>query len=180
MLVAFIYLGKKDYNEEVNHTKDSILMARTFSSLDKNNIFQIMDNSELINFLNHGTGVILFCYKEALWCNEYAGILNRVSALFDLEKIYYYDILEEREANSYYYQQILNKGKQYLYQSELGKTVLNVPQTYFLKSGELIGQNNDVAKVVGVIKPAQYWTVDNIVDLEVKLQDLLQRLLYNS
>lgn len=178
MIIAFIYLGKKDYSTSGNHEKDNLVMARNYKSLEKDNIYRILNSDELMKLLDNGSGIILFCFKEAPWCEEYAKILNRTANLFGIKTIYYYDILKDREDKSYYYEQIINKGKDYLNQNDLGKSVLSVPDIFILKNGVLIGHNNDTSSIIGTIEPKDYWTIEKIVDLEIKLQDLIDKYLF--
>lgn len=176
MIIGFIYLGKKDYSSFRNHGKDNVVMSRTYKTLDKNNIFEILDDDELVEFLTNGTGVILFCFKEAPFCDGYTDILNRIATLSGLKKVYYYDIKRERETKSYYYHQIVNKGKEYLTKNDLGQHVLSVPEIYILRDGKLIAHNNDTAYAQGNVEPNEYWNIENIIELEIKLQKLLMKL----
>ena len=177
MLGAFVYLGTRDWTPEPNHENDHIIMSRMFRGLGRNNIYEILDNKQLIRFLENGTGIVVFCFRDAPYCSYYLSILNDIVRESHLDSIFFYDILTDRETRSFYYQVVVNKSRQFLIKNDFGQHVLTVPAAFFVKDGELVGFNNDTSNLVGLVNPQSFWTMERREEFRETINDLIRLLL---
>ena len=175
MIGAFIYLGSKNYNQN-NIPKNKETLATYYKSLDNNNVFKIYKNTEAAKFMDSGTGIILFCIKSSEWCDYYAAIVNEVAKELNIKEIYFFDILSDRDTNSYYYSKIITKTKDYLTKDDTGKVSLITPDIYVLNNGVILGHNNESSAVPAISTPKTYWNEESLNALKIELRNLFSKL----
>lgn len=146
--VYFIFIKKEN---------DNIKFSKEYNSVTKENIFVYKTKEEIINILEHGTGIVYFGYPECPWCMAYVPLLNEIAMNEGLEKIYYYNIKEDRKNNTEFYQKVVNILNDYLDYDQEGKKRIFVPNVTFVKNGEIIFNDNETSLISGG-SPSEYWT----------------------
>ena len=127
--VYFIFIKKEN---------DNIKFSKEYNSVTKENIFVYKTKEEILNILEHGTGIVYFGYPECPWCMAYVPLLNEIAMNEGIEKIYYYNIKEDRKNNTEFYQKVVNILNDYLDYDQEGKKRIFVPNVTFVKNGEII------------------------------------------
>lgn len=122
--------------------QDNIKFTKEYSQVDKNNLFKYATQEEILDGFK-STSVIFFGFKECKWCQGYAPILNDIAAKNGVEEILYYNIKEDRTNKSDFYNQVVEIVKEYLDKDSEGNLKIFVPDTYFVKNGEIIGHSTD-------------------------------------
>lgn len=167
IIVSIIALNK----EKILKKEDSILIYEEYGTISKQNKFEYMSIDEAINFVKGGTGVIYFGFPECKWCKAYLPILEEVANERYNEKIYYCNIKEDRNKNSKEYQELVNILSEYLYDDENGNKRIYVPDTYFIKNGQITGHINDTSMITeGEVE--DYYTTKVKYQMKSKLQKL--------
>ena len=146
--VYFIFIKKEN---------DNIKFSKEYNSVTKENIFVYKTKEEIINILEHGTGIVYFGYPECPWCMAYVPLLNEIAMNEGIEKIYYYNIKEDRKNNTEFYQKVVNILNDYLDYDQEGKKRIFVPNVTFVKNGEIIFNDNETSLISGGT-PSEYWT----------------------
>ena len=77
-------------NQKQEQETDSQKFAKEYSTVTEDNYFVYRNAEEIIKILEHGTGVVYLGFPECPWCQAYVPMLNEVSDVEGLEKIYYY------------------------------------------------------------------------------------------
>ena len=97
-------------------------------------------------------------------------MLNAVAVVEGLEKIYYFNIFEDRKNNTEDYQKIVEILKDYLQFDEEGNKRIYVPAVIFVSKGEIIGFDDETSyDTKGFDKPEDYWTEEEKSNLKRKL-----------
>ncbi len=65
-------------------------------SIPEDNKISYIDSSEVIDIIKNKTGVIYFGFPKCPWCRNLVPVLIEASKETDLDKIYYANLLEER------------------------------------------------------------------------------------
>ncbi len=152
---------------------DSKKFRSEYKEVSKNNVFVYSTSEEIINILKNGTGIIYFGYKESLWCQKYVKYLNEVAIDMGVNKIYYYDFLNDKEKNTNAYQQIVSILDNYLKDDEKDKQIY-APITVTVKKGEIVGFDDDVAwDLENYQELDKYWNSDNISSIKDKLETMI-------
>lgn len=154
---------------------DAEKFAQEYTQLTDDNLFVYRTAEEIIQILQHGTGIVYLGFPECPWCQRYVVYLNETAENAGITKIYYYNIMDDRSDNTEVYQQMVELlGDNLLYDDE-GKPRIYVPDVTFVLSGEIIGHDNTSSVVTDADgTPDQYWTQDRITELETKLAEWMK------
>lgn len=127
--LSYEYINYVDYN---NGKKIKV-------SIPFDNRIEYVNEEELIDLLERGTGVLYFGYNTCPWCRNVVPVLIDTVKKSNVDNIYYADLhkLDMKLIRSKLYK-ILNS---YLRDDEEGKKVLAVPDVYFIKKGKIIGHH---------------------------------------
>lgn len=175
ILFVFLLVGCK--KEETDAQK----FAKEYTTVTEDNYFVYRDIEEIIKILEHGTGVVYLGFPECPWCQAYVKTLNEVADIEGLEKIYYFNILEDRKNNTEKYQEIVNILNDYLQYDNEGNKRVYVPAIISVVEGEIVGFDDETAyDTKGFEKPEEYWTEEEISDLKIKLTDMMDKVLDNK
>lgn len=166
LLGGFIYLGKKDYGQEV---PDNLKFSREFKSVSQNNKFKYIKSSDVLDILTNKSGVILMGFSSNEWMQYYVRYLNEVVMDNKIQTIYYYDLLEDRVKKTKNFTQIEDLMKDYLKQTDDGKEYLFTPALVFVKDGKIINYDDETSLVAYKTTPKLYWTLDKIENFKNKI-----------
>ena len=177
LVLTFILVGcTKDEKET-----DSEKFAKEYTTVTDDNYFVYRNIDEIIKILEHGTGVVYLGFPECPWCQAYVPMLNEVADIEGLEKIYYYNIYEDRKNNTDSYQKIVNIIGDYLQYDDEGNKRIYVPAVIVVSEGEIIGFDDETAyDTKGFDKPEEYWTEQEVSDLKKKLTTMISEVVDNS
>lgn len=127
--ISYEYINYAEYN---NGKKIKV-------SIPWNNPIKYISEKEVINFFKEGTGILYFGYNTCPWCRNAIPVLIEASQSQEIDTIYYADIhhLNLSSIRKELYQ-ILDS---YLEEDEEGNKILAVPDVYFVKEGEILGQH---------------------------------------
>ena len=79
-----------------------------------NNVFVYRNLDEINKILENGTGVLYLGFPECPWCRGYIPYLNEVAMNEHLDKIYYFNILNDRKNNTSGYKKTVELLNDYL------------------------------------------------------------------
>lgn len=169
LVVYFVFI-KKDNNT------DNIKFSKEYTSVSKDNVFVYRSKDEIINILEHGTGIVYLGYPECPWCMAYVPLLNEIAKNEGIEKIYYYNIREDRKNNTEFYQKVVSILNDYLNYDEEGKKRIFVPNVTFVKEGKIIFNDNETS-LISEGTPSEYWTEEKKTLFNEKLRKNINELL---
>lgn len=169
-LVVYIVFIKKDNNT------DNIKFSKEYTSVSKDNVFVYRSKDEIINILEHGTGIVYLGYPECPWCMAYVVLLNEIAKNEGIEKIYYYNIREDRKNNTEFYQKVVSILNDYLNYDEEGKKRIFVPNVTFVKEGKIIFNDNETS-LISEGTPSEYWTEERKTLFNEKFRKNINELL---
>ena len=168
LLIAFvstflIYNGCA--KEEV--IKDNIKFKSEYPSVAEENVFTYRSLDEVVRIMEKGIGIIYLGFPECPWCNAYVKYLNEVAKEVGIEKIYYYNILNDRKNNTEGYKKIVSILKDKLQNDDEGNPRIYVPNVSFHINGELIGIDYETSKDTHELNdPNEYWTEEEVKELK--------------
>lgn len=169
LVVYFVFI-RKDNNT------DNIKFSKEYTSVSKDNVFVYRSKDEIINILEHGTGIVYLGYPECPWCMAYVPLLNEIAKNEGIEKIYYYNIREDRKNNTEFYQKVVSILNDYLNYDEEGKKRIFVPNVTFVKEGKIIFNDNETS-LISEGTPSEYWTEEKKTLFNEKFRKNINELL---
>lgn len=169
-VVSLVLFLKKDKKT----VSDMEKFSAEYHEVAKNNVFVYRNIDEIINILEKGTGIVYLGFSECKWCQRYTKYLNEVAMDMGISKIYYYNIREDRKLNTENYQKIVSILENYLQNDEEGNKRIYVPSVIALKTGEIVGFDDETAwDTKGFETPDEYWNTDEVNDLKEKLEKMI-------
>lgn len=170
--LIILVLSNNKPKEKIN--EDAKRFSKEYTEIEKNNVFVYRSIDKIINILKNGTGIVYLGFPECPWCQTYVKYLNDVAKDSAIEKIYYYNIRQDRNDNTEEYQEIVSILKDYLQNDEEGNKRIYVPSLIAVKKGEIVGFDDETAwDTKGFKTPAEYWTKDEVTDLKAKLEKMI-------
>ena len=152
-------------------------LSDEYTSLPKDNLFVYRDSDEIIKILKNGTGIVFLGFPECPWCQAYAPILDEVAKEEGVEKIYYYNILEDRKKNTKEYKEMVKLLKKYLDFDEEGNERIFVPEVAFVVKGLIVASDNETSLISGETTPEEYWTDSKKQETKEKLRVYINQVL---
>lgn len=134
----------------INLKSDSVKFKEEYESLNDTNIVMNIKENNPIEYLNikevfelfeNGTGVIYFGFPGCPWCRNMIPILFESASINNIDKVYYFNPREIRNANSDDYTRLIEILKDYLEEDENHEKKLYVPDVYFIKDGKIVGNH---------------------------------------
>lgn len=176
IILLLVLGGVIFFSTREKEESDALKFSKEYQTVGDDNVFVYRDASEIINILENGTGVVYLGFPECPWCQSYVAMLNDVALEVGLEKIYYYNILNDRKDNTEEYQQMVAVLKDYLDKDDEGSERIFVPNVSFHVDGEIIGNDNETSLDTGGFDdPDDYWTSDKEEALKDKLTTLMEQ-----
>lgn len=149
IIITLIVIFREQLFKVKENITDSERFFRDYNGVSVDNVYKYVTAKEAIELFKSDEAVIFFGFKECIWCQEYAPILNNYAKENNVETIYYVDIKEDRANNTEEYQEIVKLLEKYLEVDDNNNKRIYVPDVYFIKEGKIIGHNNDTSTQVG-------------------------------
>lgn len=175
MIIVLAVGGYSLYNKnKENVISDAQKFSEEYTNIDKNNPFVYKTLEEVNKILENGTGIVYLGFPECPWCQKYVTFLNDVAKDYELDKIYYSNILEDRKNNTKEYQTTVNLLKEYLQYDEEGNKRIYAPSIIAVYKGEIVGFDDESAwDTKGFSTPDEYWNESNISALKERLEEMI-------
>ena len=158
-----------------NNENDNVRFAKEYAEVGEDNVFVYKNIDEIINILKYGTGVVYLGFPECPWCQAYVKYLNDAAKDANIEKIYYFNILEDRKNNTEKYQEIVSILGDNLQRDDEGNLKVFVPNVSFVVNGKIIGNDYETSlDTKGFEKPSDYWTEEEVSELENTLSGYMK------
>lgn len=170
ILLYFVLNNKNNENDNVRFAKEY-----ADSQVGEDNVFVYKNIDEIINILKYGTGVVYLGFPECPWCQAYVKYLNETAKDANIEKIYYFNILEDRKNNTEKYQEIVSILGDNLQRDDEGNLKVFVPNVSFVVNGKIIGNDYETSlDTKGFENPSDYWTEEEVSELENTLSGYMK------
>lgn len=174
--LPFIIVEKEEPKKEPDtEEKEEKKFVDEYPKVGKDNVFVIKNIDEIIKILENGTGIVYLGFPECPWCQAYVTYLNDVAKENDVDKIYYFNILNDRKDNTKKYQKIVDLIGEYLQYDDEGNKRVYVPAVIAVKKGKIVGFDDETAwDTKGYEDPKDYWTDKEVKNLKENLEKMIE------
>lgn len=145
IIITLIVIFREQLFKVKENITDSEKFFRDYNGVTVDNVYKYVTAKEAIELFKVDEAVIFFGFKECIWCQEYAPILNDYAKENNVKTIYYVDIKEDRANNTQEYQELVKLLDKYLEDDDNNNKRIYVPDVYFIKDGKIVGHNNDTS-----------------------------------
>ena len=161
LIVAFIYLGQKDYKTSIKNNKKSEIPSDRL--IDNDTVFIETNHSKILSKMSSKNDFILYaCIDENKLCTKYGLLIDEVAKEYNISDIFYYDFKDDRENNNGTYQKIIGKLSGYLITDDLGEQDLHAPTLIFFKNGLVYSYDDSLSQVRGEYNIDTVWNEETI------------------
>lgn len=166
IISSYFIFFKKDKN-----ITDAEKFAKEYTKLSSDNVFTYKSLKEVNKILEKGTGVVYLGFPECPWCQEYVKYVNEVAKKVDLDKVYYFNIREDRTNNTEDYQTTIKLLRDYLPTDEEGNPRVYVPLIAVIQNGKVVITDYETAEdTKGYDTPEEYWANEDLDALKTRLE----------
>lgn len=134
-LVLFLVFKKNKINKNIDEEK--IKFAEEYKTT-KDNVFTYRTIEEINKILKNSTGLVFLGFPECPWCRGYVPIINEIAKKEGLEKVYYFNIYEDRKNNTEEYQEMVKLLKGFLRYDDEGNERIYAPSLIAVKNGKIL------------------------------------------
>ena len=154
-IVLFIYFGTLE--NTTKKTSDSDKFKNEYKEVNEDNVFVYLNAAETLDYIKKDNILILFGMKNNSFVGDYANILNEVAKNVGIEKIYYYDLTEDRKIKNGTYQSIVNYLKDYAVSLDDGSKNIYAPSLLVKNDGIITYFDDEDAIVHGETNANDYF-----------------------
>lgn len=171
--IALVLFFVFQNNEEESEISDALKFREEYTEVGEDIVFLYRNADEIVRILEHGTGVVYLGFPECKWCQKYVTYLNEAAEENNITRIYYLDILEDRNNNTSEYQEIVSLLDEYLEYDEEGNKRVYVPAVIVVDGGEIVGFDDETSlDTHNLDDPEEYWTEEEVSDLMNRLAEM--------
>lgn len=176
MICAFVYLSEK-YKD--NNKEDLMTISDYYSDID-NGAFEVVNGTKLINVIRNGKSIIFIGSKTSAWSTYYIKRLNKIVEDMSVDKVYYYDINNDKVLLNSNYYEILELLDGYLLSTDNSNNNLFAPSLYIIENGRVLYYNVDTAVMKNTLNPSDYWTDEKIKSFTEEIEDAVNKYYLNN
>lgn len=167
LILSYFFLIKKDDNK----IDDAKKFKSEYTNVTSDNPFVYRNVDQIINILEKGTGVVYLGFPECPWCQAYVPYVEEVAKKVGIDKVYYFNIKDDRKNNTEEYQKIVKILDVYLSNDDEGNKRIYVPAIIIVQNGKIVEFDDETSKdTKGYKTPEEYWKNENLDALKTKLE----------
>lgn len=176
MIFAFIYLSEK-YKD---NSKEEVKTISNYYPEINSDVFNVINGTKLINVIKKDKSIIFIGSQTSRWSRQYIKELNSIFQEISLDKIYYYDINNDKaQKNSNYYEirELLNG---FLTSTDGSENNLLAPSFYIIDNGKVLYYNNDTVAMKNTTEIEDYWTEEQKKQFAFEIKNAINKYYLNK
>ena len=175
VIFGFVYLSNKYENKdtEVKYITDY------YKDL-KSEKYEVINGTQMINYVKRGKNIIIIGSETSEWSKKLMTIVDPIFDTFGIDKVYYYDINNDKaQKNSNYYKiKELLKGS--LTTTDGSNSNLLAPSIYIVDNGKVLYYNTDTVAMKNTIEIDEYWNEENLIKFQIEFEQALVNYYLNN
>lgn len=175
MICCFIYLGEK----YADNSQEKILTINDYyNDLDKKK-YEVIRGNKFISLLKKGKNLIFIGNKNSEYSQKYIEELDKIVKELDINKIYYYDIVNDKAQKNSNYYEIRELLKGYLTTTDDSKNNLLAPSFYIIEDGKVRYYNIDTVAMKNTETIENYWDSEKEFLFKTEITEALNKYYLN-
>ena len=176
MLAAFVYLG----NKYADNSEVKVPTINDYYKDIKKENFEVISGTKFIKLFDKGKHIVVIGSSQSEYSQKYMEEVNKIVEELKLEKIYYYDIINDKaQANSNYYELIeLLDG--YLITTDISENNLLAPSLYIIDKGKVKYYNIETSAMKNTDKVNDYWTEEKEMEFKTEISNAINKYYLNK
>lgn len=176
MILCFVYIGNK-------YTKDNKEKVVTISDYYKgidDKYYEVIRGKKLIDLLKKGNHLILIGNQKSEYSKKYIQELTTIIEELKIDKVYYYDLINDKaQANSNYYE-IIELLDGYLTTTDSSDKNLLAPSFYIVDNGKVKYYNIETVAMKNTDTIESYWNIQTEFNFRLEVSSAINKFYLNK
>lgn len=176
LIVCFIFIGNKYTDED----KDKVVSINDYYKNISYEKYEVVRGKKLISLLEEGKHLILVGNKNSEYSKKYIEELTPILEELKIDKIYYYDLINDKaQANSNYYK-IIELLEGYLTTTDTSEKNLLSPSFYIIDNGKVKYYNIETVAMKNTDTIESYWNVQTEFNFRLEITTAINKFYLNK
>ncbi len=176
MIFCFIYIG----NKYTDNTKDKIVTISDYYKEIDNKKYEVVRGKKLISLLKEGKHLILIGNQKSEFSQKYIQELTSIIENLNIDKVYYYDIINDKaQANSNYYE-IIELLDGHLVTTDSSNKNLFAPSFYIVVDGKVKYYNIETVAMKNTDTIESYWNIQTEFNFRQEVSSAIDKFYLNK
>ncbi len=168
----FIMVGNIEVKN--NSLTEALKFSNIYKNVSQDNLYVFANAIDVLNIVNGRSGVILFGFPQNKWTSYYAEYLDSVGKEVGLDKIYYYNFLNDRDESNGTYETLVKNLGVYTPTLDEGVSDIMAPTILVVKEGNVLMYYDEVSINKGNVTPDVYFTENQVAEIKELLKSVLE------
>ena len=176
MIFCFIYIG----NKYTKNDKEQITKISDLYNGVEDKYFEVVRGKKLISLLKKGNNLIIIGNQKSEYSKKYIEEITAVLEELKVDKVYYYDIINDKsQANSNYYE-IIELLEGYLTTTDSSDKNLLAPSFYIVDNGKVKYYNIETVAMKNTDTVESYWNVQTEFNFRLEVSSAINKFYLNK
>lgn len=171
LLLGFIYVGKMEFKTDEPTESEKFVIEH--EQVPDDHLFSYVNSQDAYSRIKSSNVIMLFGV-DSDWVGHYARIVDEAAKEVGIDKIYYYDITQDREDNNATYESITNYLDDYLLTMDNGKRNIYGPTFIIKKEGKIIYYDDETSFIRGKKSADDYWTKEVMEKQKISIKTAME------
>ncbi len=176
MITCFIYLGNKYANDD----KQKVITINDYYKNVKKDRYEIVRGAKLISLLKEGNNLIMIGNKDSEYSKKYIEELDMILDELEIDKVYYYDLINDKAQENSNYYEIVELLKGYLTTTDTSENNLLSPSFYIVTDGKVNYYNVETSAMKNTDTIESYWNVQNEFNFRQEISSAINKYYLNK
>lgn len=177
VIACFIYLGEK-YSD--NSSEEIIVISDYYKDMEDKKYFEVIKGRKLISLLNKGNHLIFIGNKDSEYSQKYIEELSYVADTLKVDKIYYYDIINDKAQKNSNYYDIIELLDGYLVTTDSSDKNLLAPSFYIVDNGKVKYYNIETSAMKNTDTTESYWNTETEFNFKQEVASAINKYYLNK
>ncbi len=168
----FVLIGNIEVKN--NSLTESLKFSNIYKNVPQDNLYVFANATDVLNIVNGRSGVVLFGFPQNKYTSYYAEYLDLMGKEVGLDKIYYYNFLNDRDESNGTYETIVKNLGVYTPTLDEGVSDIMAPTILVVKDGNVLLYYDEVSINKGNITPDVYFTENKNAEIKELLKSVLE------
>ncbi len=159
MIISFIYLSEK----YAGNSEPKVLTINDYYIGIKSDVYEVVRGRILKSLLKDGKNLIFIGSSTSPYSIKYIEELNKIIEDKAIDKVFYYDLSNDKNQRNSNYYEIRDLLNGYLTVTDDNKSNLLAPSFYILDRGEVKYYNTETVAMKNTDSIDSYWTIEREV-----------------
>ena len=176
MITCFIYLGNKYASDD----KQKVITINDYYKNVKKDRYEIVRGAKLISLLKEGNNLIMIGNKDSEYSKKYIEELDMILDELEIDKVYYYDLINDKAQENSNYYEIVELLKGYLTTTDTSENNLLSPSFYIVTDGKVNYYNVETSAMKNTDTIESYWNVQSEFNFRQEISSAINKYYLNK